>query len=286
MHLQWNIKMNNQKIHPHQLMDSYICDRLDERERDAFEEHLLFCPSCRQRLQARERLLRALHLADTRAGSDRGNGNNGRCTPLYLETILSKTPLLFQTSAFLNRIAAVLVLGVGLGVLLWFAISQHPANIIDKTGSDEAQHADCMPGSKTELLHWAAALSENRILEEFMHFNHRTARSIDLQSPQNGQFCFNASVHFSGTSAIDATLVVKIYSNDAKSYTLDQPLNRFRLNQYAGTFDLRRSFDLANGLYYFTIESLANDEPLYVGKFYLLNGAPPSGVDNLKISEQ
>ncbi|MBD3386434.1 hypothetical protein GF407_16115 [candidate division KSB1 bacterium] len=105
----------------------------------------------------------------------------------------------------------------------------------------------------------------------------RSLHAVDITSPKNGRFFFQSKILFSGnlrlTQATD--FKINIYDNNTNRYIGDQPLDSLivtgAFTDSFCTFETTYDSVLNEGLYYFTLETMDNDEPLYVGKFYRKN---------------
>jgi hypothetical protein len=278
--------MTEQEITNKQIIDHYILDRLDTRQREAFEAHLLFCRSCRKQLADREAIVYALQQAAVKETSfshqykhPDGNGRYGRKTN---RPMTDKTGNINRMADLITKYAAILLLGIGTGFLLWILWIGAVPNAADKSGRlgvfpDEMVSHENNGALSADLLAWAATREENPYLEDFMDNTKRSLYRVDITSPTNGRFFFQSKILFSGNLRLTqpTDLQIKIYDNNTNRYILDQPLDSLTL---AGTysnsfFTFETAYDslLHEGLYYFTLETIDSDEPLYVGKFYRKN---------------
>ena len=278
--------MTDQEINNKQIIDNYILDRLDNRQREAFEAHLLFCQSCRKRLAEREGIVYMLRQTAAKETSCLNqhidHGGNGRYSGQTNRPMTDKTVNFYRMADLITKYAAILLLGIGTGFLLWILWIGAVPNASDKSGRldvlpDEMAGHENNRALSADLLAWAAIQEENPYLEDFMNNTTRSLYRVDITSPTNGRFFFQPKIPFSGTIRIikPTELQIKIYDNNIDRYILDQPLDSLML---AGTFSnsfftFKTTYDsvMNEGLYYFTLETIDSDEPLYVGKFYRNN---------------
>ncbi|MBD3383283.1 hypothetical protein GF407_00005, partial [candidate division KSB1 bacterium] len=199
--------MTEQEITTKEIIDHYILGHLDTRQREAFEAHLLFCQSCRKRLADREGIVYALQQAAVKETSRSnqqihpgGNGHYGRKTN---RPMTDKTGTINRMADLITKYAAILLLGIGTGFLLWILWIGAVPNAADKSGTlfsvpDEMVGYENNRALSADLLAWAATQDKNPYLEDFMDNTKRSLHAVDITSPKNGRFFFQSKILFSG----------------------------------------------------------------------------------------
>ena len=254
--------MNHKQISTQEIAEHYVLRRLTPEEVDLFEEHLLFCPECRQELAELERVIPAIQEAARREADKQGlqpriepalfNENNQE--RLEQPAVIKSPKFLWRTSSWIQVAAVVL-----LGVVSLFLLRQQFSPQYDST-----------------------RFEPNVILEQFIKDTQRGEDiRVQVKNPLMDQkFEFNSTetdIHWngqiSGSGFPEEMLLIKLYSNQTDDYIRDRHLAKFvpELSPGDGVlhFDGHMIIQLDQGLYYYTVEWESNSEPLATGRYFI-----------------
>lgn len=249
--------MNKLDFHKEGFYEDYLMGRLSEPEETSFEEHLLFCATCRQELRKMEIVLEGVKMAGNDAGLSMENKRLAK----------SNTTRIWRLAA-----AILIMLGsTAVFYFLWNKNNQQPKSqdftITDTIPSKESNSEFLEPSEpelyvenskpkelpKTDEL-LASAFVPSEFYENLIDNIHR-AEPIQVVSPKRGQtFRSGDKLKFDWKTTDSLTLV--IMDNQGKIRFEEKIIAPYTLKT-----------NLPSGLFYWQIEN--EEEALYVEKFII-----------------
>ncbi len=274
--------MKNDDIHKNNYIEGYLLRQLSEEEVNRFEEHLLFCESCRNNLVKMENLVKAIELANQHEKSNVINTKidqeyNKRNEYKFKQSIFQG---LKKNKSILINIAAVILIIT----IIYFNRFYLWDDASSKISIETKLQTNLDSIDFLSQLH-TPDFKTNQLLEDFITDNVRSNSSIKVSFSQlntvfklekNGKIKLNFEGKIERNTANENNqLHLRIFSNSESDYINDSSLIELPLalkisdDPKVHHFLLAHSIQLERGLYYFTIESISNDDPLYTEKFYV-----------------
>lgn len=271
--------MNHHYIHENQIIEAYLSHNLSPEQVDQFEEHMLFCKSCRDSLQEMEFCISVVQRAIQKKNGGNGKMQN-RIRDIHLKP--SKRKMTWQI------LSAAAVVFVAIGSLI-LTLLRTPKDIIHPKHpllpgvqfyffpykkyleiDTDALLERYSQGSRAVLFKpnvYLQDLLENQTRNKNITVYLKKLHPHDSES-KVFQITFKGHIHGANDQGIPT---LKIFSNRMHDYIQDNFIYSFNIKPYFleqdhFTFQLTTIVQLSDGLYYFTIQQAA-DDPLCVGNF-------------------
>lgn len=254
--------MNHKEAVSKNSAELYFKRELTPEEETAFEEHLLWCPECRDRVKMLEDTLEEIEIGqklDFREGANKRTGKEFRA----------------KQGIYYLRIAAGIILLLSITALAYFIVNERklirqlPAasdnsnDTLVKTREDRIpepakQDTDIYEKAKREPVHLAKNFVPDLFYERLVEEKYRNAGLIILEPLAD---TLTRIPVFKWRGAFPETLFLKILDNRAREV-------------FEGSLDNGKlpPVSLNPGLYYWQLQD--ENETLYTGRFTYL---PPSG---------
>ncbi len=250
--------MKHTEIREKELLEQYLLQRLDEHTATEVEEHLLLCSECRKEFAAMEKIINALH-----------------STAKEKEKPVFSPPNQFSFRPYFTQFsvaAAVLLVALFITIITLVTIGEKK---IEETNVVPHQKKDSLIEKPSNTL-LAENYTPNPILEEYINSPTRSDVQITIHTISTKKEDKKVILHFSGSikgMKKEEQLIVTLFGNRKEEYEENKVIFSapifLKKKKDLYSFTIEKSVTRKEGLYYFIIEKKYNDDPLYVGKFFV-----------------
>jgi hypothetical protein len=240
--------MEHNKVVESNWLEKYLSHELSEKEETLLEEHLLYCDACVSELEGLKMSIKAIE--------HRNTTESPQIINIHTDSRL-RSPL-----HYIFRIAALFVVVLGLGVLLFY-ILQKPNLDNQPLATETNQHqlneikADSLNQKKIVKKNSKAIAeiySANPLYENEIQNTYRSSTLTSISPSNTLVIGFKRPVLFQWVNTSEDSITIAVITNKGEEIAHKKVLSQFRLTT-----------QLKPGLYYWQLQSAT--EILYTGKF-------------------